>query len=343
MEKEIRTLTGDTIKVHTFIDTNENGWEEESFKDFSLALSDIAQQKEENVKAIVIKPDIHSPHSFYGVSEDDDFIQAFKDYCLFDSKNLIDKDPSSGKVPYSSTINEYRLNRKFKELLPENCNFIEIETRKAWMERLFPDGISGIISHSADVLKNHYSYDIEIDERFFGKKFLDSEIIASFRGENFVALYIIGNLLAVLATKGVKEVYLISEYGDITVYYDGVTKDEIKQLTKALVQDFNNEFKTRVTLDNPGEKNFKYIQNMNAFTEDRFGNKIGVGDLVISPQGSDSGGSWVDPIIVKGVQNDRIIPDVRHRSYYLADRCILLRSANGVVPKYGDKDFLQGK
>jgi hypothetical protein len=40
------------------------------------------------------------------------------------------------------------------------------------------------------------------------------------------------------------------------------------------------------------------------------------------------------------IQGDRIIPDIKRRSYYLAERCILLRSKNGVIPKYGKKDFI---
>lgn len=135
--------------------------------------------------------------------------------------------------------------------------------------------------------------------------------------------------------------------GIIPAYPNETLKDDFERCIVRSdgepIQKFNKEFFVQITLDNPGEKNFKYVPVEDSFAEDRFGNKMGIGDLVLSPQGSDNGGSWVDPIIVKSIQKDRIIPDVKDRSYYLADRCILLRSVHGVEPKYGDKDFLQGK
>jgi hypothetical protein len=227
--------------------------------------------------------------------------------------------------------------------LPDNYKYIELETRKAVLDTLFPDGVEDIISDASSLLKDYYGYDSEIDERFFGRKLLEHDLFACFHGSSFVVMYVLGHLLANLVDKGVKEVYFVNDYGNIDIYYDGINKKDIKQITESIIHNFNKEFFVQITLDNPGEKNFKYTPVEDSFAEDRFGNKIGIGDLVLSPQASDSGGSWVDPIIVKSVQKDRIIPDIKNRSYYLANRCILLRSANGVVPKYGDKDFLQGK
>ena len=308
MEKEIRTFNG-SIKVHTFVEKHANNYETDSFKDFSLTMTDIAQQRKENVKAIVIKPDIHEAWRSYQISNytDDELRNNLNDRYIFNRKILIDKDVIDPRY-YCST-----------------------------------DGVEDIISDASDLLKDYYGYDNEIDERFFGEKLLDHDIFACFHGSSFVVMYVLGHLLANLVDKGVKEVYFVNDYGNIDIYYDGINKKDIKQITESIIQHFNKEFFVQITLDNPGEKNFKYTPVEESFAEDRFGNKIGIGDLVLSPQASDSGGSWVDPIIVKSVQKDRIIPDIKNRSYYLANRCILLRSANGVVPKYGDKDFLQGK
>lgn len=343
MEKEIRTFNG-SIKVHTFVEKHANNYETDSFKDFSLTMTDIAQQRKENVKAIVIKPDIHEAWRSYQISNytDDELRNNLNDRYIFNRKILIDKDVIDHHY-YCSTIDDYEFLRRFKKCLPDNYKYIELETRRAVLDTLFPDGVEDIISDASDLLKDYYGYDNEIDERFFGEKLLDHDIFACFHGSSFVVMYVLGHLLANLVDKGVKEVYFVNDYGNIDIYYDGINKKDIKQITESIIQHFNKEFFVQITLDNPGEKNFKYTPVEESFAEDRFGNKIGIGDLVLSPQASDSGGSWVDPIIVKSVQKDRIIPDIKNRSYYLANRCILLRSANGVVPKYGDKDFLQGK
>ena len=344
MEKEIRTLNGGTIKVHTFVEKHANNYETDSFKDFSLTMTDIAQQRKENIKAIVIKPDIHEAWRPYQISmyTDDELRNNSKDRYIFNKKTLIDKDVMDSRY-YCSIIDDYKFLRRFKKCLPDNYKYIELETRKVVLGTLFPDGVEDIISDASDLLKDYYGYDSEIDERFFGEKLLEHDIFACFYGSNFVVMYVLGYLLASLVDKGVKEVYFVNDYGNIDIYYDGINKKDIKQITESIIQNFNKEFFVQITLDNPGEKNFKYTPVEDSFAEDRFGNKIGIGDLVLSPQASDSGGSWVDPIIVKSVQKDRIIPDIKNRSYYLADRCILLRSASGVEPKYGDKDFLQGK
>ena len=343
MEKTIRTFNG-TIKIHTFVEKHANNYETDSFKDFSLIMTDIAQQRKENVKAIVIKPDIHEAWRSYQISSytDDELRNILKDRYIFNRKILIDKDVIDPRH-YCSSIDDYKFIRRFKNCLPDNYKYIELETRKAVLETLFPDGVEDIISDALDLLKDYYGYDNEIDERFFGRKLLEHDMFACFHGSSFVVMYVLGYLLANLVDKDVKEVYFVNDYGNIDIYYDGINKKDIKQITEPIIQKFNKEFFVQITLDNPGEKNFKYVPVEESFAEDRFGNKIGIGDLVLSPQGSDSGGSWVDPIIVKSVQNDRIVPDIKDRSYYLANRCILLRSANGVVPKYGDKDFLQGK
>ena len=343
MEKEIRTFNG-SIKVHTFVEKHANNYETDSFKDFSLTMTDIAQKRKENVKAIVIKPDIHEAWRSYQISNytDDELRNNLNDRYIFNRKILIDKDVIDPRY-YCSTIDDYKFLRRFKKCLPDNYKYIELETRRVVLDTLFPDGVEDIISDASELLKDYYGYDNEIDERFFGEKLLDHDIFACFHGSSFVVMYVLGHLLANLVDKGVKEVYFVNDYGNIDIYYDGINKKDIKQITESIIQNFNKEFFVQITLDNPGEKNFKYTPVEDSFAEDRFGNKIGIGDLVLSPQASDSGGSWVDPIIVKSVQKDRIIPDIKNRSYYLANRCILLRSANGVVPKYGDKDFLQGK
>ena len=343
MEKEIRTSNG-SIKVHTFVEKHANNYETDSFKDFSLTMTDLAQQRKENVKAIVIKPDIHEAWRSYQISKytDDELRNNLNDRYIFNRKILIDKDVIDPRY-YCSAIDDYKFLRRFKKCLPDNYKYIELETRKAVLETLFPDGVEDIISDASDLLKDYYGYDNEIDERFFGEKLLDHDIFACFHGSNFVVMYVLGHLLASLVDKGVKEVYFVNDYGNINIYYDGINKKDIKQITEPIIQNFNKEFFVQIDLDNPGEKNFKYIPVEESFAEDRFGNKIGIGDLVLSPQASDGGGSWVDPIIVKSIQKDRIVPDIKNRSYYLADRCILLRSTHGVTPKYGDKDFLQGK
>lgn len=343
MEKEIRTFNG-TIKVHTFVEKHANNYETDSFKDFSLTMTDIAQQRKENIKAIVIKPDIHEAWGSYQISThtDDEFRNNFKDRYIFNRKVLIDKNVIDHRY-YCSVIDDYKFLRRFKNCLPDNYKYIELETRKAVLKTLFPDGVEDIISDASDLLKDYSGYDNEIDERFFGEKLLEHDIFACFHGSSFVVMYVLGHLLANLVDKGVKEVYFVNDYGNIDIYYDGINKKDIKQITESIIQNFNKEFFVQITLDNPGEKNFKYTPVEESFAEDRFGNKIGIGDLVLSPQASDSGGSWVDPIIVKSIQKDRIVPDIKNRSYYLANRCILLRSTHGVTPKYGDKDFLQGK
>lgn len=344
MEKEIRTFNG-SIKVHTFVEKHANNYETDSFKDFSLTMTDLAQQRKENIKAIVIKPDIYEAWMIsYGISKytDDEWRNSLNDRYIFSRKILIDKDVVDPRY-YCSVINDYKFLRRFKKCLPDNYKYIELETRKAVLEMLFPDGVEDIISDASDLLKDYYGYDNEIDERFFGEKLLEHDIFACFRGSSFVVMYVLGYLLANLVDKGVKEVYFVNDYGNIDIYYDGINKKDIKQTTESIIQNFNKEFFVQIALDNPGEKNFKYTPVEESFAEDRFGNKIGIGDLVLSPQASDSGGSWVDPIIVKSIQKDRIVPDIKNRSYYLANRCILLRSTHGVTPKYGDKDFLRGK
>lgn len=337
--KTIRTFNG-TIKVHTFVEKHNNGYETDSFKEFSLAMTDIAQQRKENVKAIVIKPDIHEVWRVYSISRytDDELRNNFKDRYIFNRKLLIDKDIIDPRG-YCSTIEDYKFLRRFKNGLPDNYKYIELETRKTVLETLFPDGVDDIISSASNLLKDYYGYDDEINESFFGEKLLEHDILAEFHGSSFVVMYILGYLLANLVDKGVKEVYFVNDYGNIDIYYDGINKKDIKQITESIIQNFNKEFSVQITLDNPGEKNFKYISVEDSFAEDRFGNKIGIGDLILSPQASDTGGSWVDPIIVKSIQKDRIIPDIKNRCYYLANRCILLRSVHGVSPKYGKKDF----
>lgn len=342
MEKEIRTLNG-SIKVHTFVEKHANNCETDSFKDFSLTMTAIAQQGKENIKAIVIKPDIHDWESYQICRyTDDELRNDLKDIYIFDKKILIDKDVADPHY-YCSTIDDYKFIRRFKNCLPDNYKYIELETRRVVLETLFPDGVEGIISDASSLLKDYYGFDNEIDECFFGRKILEHDVFTCFHGSLFIVMYVLGYLLANLVDKGVKEVYFVNAYGNLVIYYDGINKKEIKQVTESIIQKFNKEFFVQITLDNPGEKNFKYVPVEDSFAEDRFGNKMGIGDLVLSPQGSDNGGSWVDPIIVKSIQKDRIIPDVKDRSYYLADRCILLRSVHGVEPKYGDKDFLQGK
>ena len=343
MEKEIRTLNG-SIKVHTFVEKHANNYETDSFKDFSLTMTDIAQQRKENIKAIVIKPDIHEAWMSYQISRytDDELRNNLKDRYIFNKKILIDKDVADPRY-YCSTIDDYKFIRRFKNCLPDNYKYIELETRRAVLEMLFPDGVEDIISDASSLLKDYYGFDNKVDECFFGKNILEHDVFACFHGSLFVVMYVLGYLLANLVDKGVKEVYFVNDYGNLDIYYDGINKKEIKQITESIIQKFNKDFFVQITLDNPGEKNFKYVPVEDSFAEDRFGNKMGIGDLVLSPQGSDNGGSWVDPIIVKSIQKDRIIPDVKDRSYYLADRCILLRSVHGVEPKYGDKDFLQGK
>lgn len=346
MKREIQTLNG-TITVNTFITKSENGWESNSFKDFSLELTNVAQKKKENVQAIVIKPLLYNGWSYrtfnFNYKLDNTELQkTFADVYVFDEKVLMDKDVLCNRF-LPNIVYDYLFIRKLKECCPEHYKYIELETRKSTLSKLFSDGVDGIIANTSELFKEFKGFDSGIDKAIFGETLFGHEIIASFDGYSFVALYVIGHLLAELANRGIKEVYFVSSYDSITVYYDGISKKDIKQITEQIVQDFNKEFSTYISLENPGVKNFKYIPYEDTFVNDRFGNKIGVGDLVLSPQGSDSGGSWVDPIIVKGVQNDRIIPDVIDRSYYLANRCILLRSVHGVEPKYGDKDFLQGK
>ena len=158
MEKEIRTFNG-SIKVHTFVEKHTN-YETDSFKDFSLTMTEIAQQRKENIKAIVIKPDTHEAWRSYQISRytDDELRNNLKDRYIFNKKILIDKDVADPSY-YCSTIDDYKFIRRFKNCLPDNYEYIELETRRAVLEMLFPDGVEGIISDASSLLKDYYGFD----------------------------------------------------------------------------------------------------------------------------------------------------------------------------------------
>lgn len=337
MEKLFKTQKGD-ITIHTYVEKHENGYETNSFKAFSLDMMGVAQQRKDNIKAMVIKIDLNNPYyTTVGYGDNVDFRYFMNNY-IFNVKVLVDK--KANLYYYDSYAGWYEFVRRFKECLPNNYKFIELDTRKDVLNRLFTDGVDGIISGASLLLRSDFiTSDRAFDERIFGEALTRKDVMEEFSASDFVLMYLIGNLLEIFAGHGLKDVYFVNDYGSLVVYYDGIDKKEIRNITKDILESFNKEFSVNVQLYSIGEKNFKYLPQDN-FAEDVFGNKIGTGDLVLSPQGNCKGGSWVDPIIVKGVQKDRIIPDDEYRSYYMADRCILLRSTHGVIPKYGEKDFI---
>lgn len=334
MEKIIKTSYGE-IKVHTFIEKNEY-CENDDVKGFLQELTLLAREKKTPLKALTIK---NEPNNYFYVSRtetEEEFKNRYKDIVVFNEKRLQTID-LTGYKGYSSIRQTYKNFDFMLKCIPDRVRYIEKEDRAKTLGILFPDGVDGIIADANEVLKDFkdrgYKDQIEVN----GKSYAESDLFAEFNGSAFLALYEIGKIIQ---SCRVSDIYFVNSYGTVFIYFDGVEKKSFKQLVTSIISDFNKDFNTNAGFS-LGEKNIKYTPVENNFTKDVFGNNIGVGDLILSPQSGDWGASWVDPIIVMDIQGDRIIPDIKHRSYYFAERCILLRSKNGVIPKYGKKDFME--
>ena len=333
MEKIIKNSYGE-VKVHTFIEKNEY-CETDDVKGFLQGLTLLAREKKTPLKALTIK---NEPNNYFYVSRNDaeeEFKNRYKDIVVFNKKRLQTID-LTGYKGYSSIQETYKHFDFMLKCIPDQVRYIEKGDRAKILDVLFPDGVDGIIADANDVLKDFedrsYNDQIEVN----GKSYAENDLFAEFNGSIFLALYEIGKIIQNCQAS---DIYFVNYYGTVFVYFDGIEKKSFKQLVTSIISDFNKDFNTNASFS-LGEKNIKYTPVENNFTKDVFGNSIGVGDLILSPQSGDYGASWVDPIIVVDIQGDRIIPDIKHRSYYLAERCILLRSKNGVIPKYGKKDFI---
>lgn len=332
------------VNVHTYITDNLST--SDCVKNFSLDMYSMANQRNKNIKAFVIKIDANVPnlrllYRNYDKYSSAGIIQEFKDTCIF-NYNICKELTPLPNHPYNNFIdNQYILLLKYKKYLPENFKYINLETRKKVINKMFPNGINCIFSDCTGLLEDeYYGFNGTFDNRYFEETVSKNDLVTSFDEYKFTQLYILGYIIKDLSDKGIKDIYCVYEYSNLILYYEGINKNTLNKLVCTIIESFNKEFSVNIFLEGIGERNFKYMPIKNIFTKDVFGNKIGIGDLVLSPQCDNYSGSWVDPIIVLRINKDRIIPDVAHRQYYMANRCILLRSANGVIPKYGEKDFL---
>lgn len=337
--RKIKTASGKEILCHTYIGVYPSGGEYGDKKDFDFELGNIASKKKKSLQADVLKLASNECYDIH-YRDEDSFKAHNESKCLFSKRTKIQLNVNEYENKYWSDLCEYNFHNKLREFLPENYKFIELEDRQKTLEVLYPTGVDNIVPSANRVLSND-NFTLSDTKLDFNQKLLHRDVFDGFDGSKFLQLFVMGHLLDTLGNNGIEEIHILCDYTNVIVYYDGISKKFLSDFLKDVVEKFNHEFSAKTIQYGVGTKTIKYVPCEEAFTEDLFGNKIGIGDLVISPQTSryGSGGSWADMFIVRGVNGGRLVPDKKNREWYIANRCILLRSNNGVSPKFGDKDF----
>ena len=204
------------VNVHTYL--TGNPVTSDCVKNFGLDMCSMANRRNKNIKAFVIKinshvPDIRLLYHDYDKYDIAAIIQEFKDTRIFNYKICKELTPLPNH-PYSDFIDsQYKFLLIYRKYLPENFKYIDLETRKKVIEKLFPNGIDSLFSDCTGLLEDEYDgFDGTYDESYFGETMSKKDLVTSFDKHKFIQLYILGHIIKDLSDKGIKDIYCVYEY-----------------------------------------------------------------------------------------------------------------------------------
>lgn len=216
----------------------------------------------------------------------------------------------------------------YQKTSSNNFKYIDVQSRIKYAEELFTE---------IDIALNFCKTSP------FEDKSLDRGFCTKFWSDDFVQLCVFGEWLDTLENEST--IFTCNDHCTVSVYQPNVSKKDFSRTIKNCIEKFNARFGTIVDFK-LSVKRIKYLDlSLNTSATDRYGNIINIGDLVISPQCNRDSGSWVDPFIVARIENDRLyikqVEKFFSRSYYIANRCIVLRSKNNNKLSYGELDWIK--